>query len=182
MMPVDVFLHDDDAGDSFGDLIALFGVSLFPAHSLCETGEAFMAGGSQPAGAVWDAADPLAVLTMEYREALLHPGHIASRHVCRKQDAVPVQAPLTWEQSPDDRTVLDELLGHRLCVDTILAEMDQSFADTLFEEEGCRDVLQVVAPASMYHKDLMAGRELDDTWSDTLCAPDTASQGEHHEE
>lgn len=99
-------------------------------------------------------ADPLVQLSEEYRQTMLHGGRDPLREL---KDRRPETSRLRVPEDPfldaperfADGSLLDDLLGPRQSIDTVLDELDSFSADLLFAADERQEVLTLVAPQGL---------------------------------
>jgi hypothetical protein len=159
------FAHGEPADEpDFSDLIALAGPAAlderYHDHPHGEHASLLALGrGSQGSGIELpleaDESDPLAALTAEYRQALLHHKRDYSHELKKTSvDNAPIAA-VPHDPFADaaaryaQGSLLDDLLGSRQNIDTVLESLDAFAADQLFEPDEQHEILALLAPGAV---------------------------------
>ncbi len=150
--------------NDFSDLIALAGTlgQIDHYHDHPEVGDPLSildgAPGALPPGhGLFDEgneADPLTQLSEEYRQTMLHGGRDVPRELKdHRLDNPRLRAPEDPFLDAPERfaqgSLLDDLLGQRQNIDTVLKELDSFGADLLFARDERQEVLTLVAPPGL---------------------------------
>jgi len=157
---------DIDTGPpDFSDLIALAGDYVEEGYgpeelladreplALLDHTAAARAGTPSPSDSA-EEADPLATLSAEYRRALLH-GERSQAHdlkaeaTARATARIPADPFLDAPERFAEGSLLDDLLGDKQNIDTVLAELDDFNGGQLFEQERSHEILALLAPRGL---------------------------------
>lgn len=149
--------------NDFSDLIALAGAfaNIERYHDHPEASDPLSILDSAPGAVSPDhllfdeaRADPLVQLSEEYRQTMLHGGRDPLRELKdRRPETSRQRAPedpfLDAPERFANGSLLDDLLGPRQNIDTVLDELDSFGADLLFAADEREDVLALVAPQGL---------------------------------